>query len=241
MLRSEVATLPVSLLVAFTAGIVSAFNPCGVGLLPSYLVYLMSGRSEESRWKWYFGTASGALMTIGFMMVFGTAGLLIGVVGQLLFKVVPFISFVVSAGLFVAAWFMWRGSLSDRLSFGGVSSRIETVFRRGSSPSFIAYGVSYGLISMTCSLPVFLAVVAEGLGRSAQGTAMLFASYTVGMGLVITILSTLATLANSFLRRFIRTALPMVHRLSAIVMAASGVYLVWYWVWGPGLHTVFLS
>lgn len=35
-------------------------------------------------------------------------------------------------------------------------------FQRGSPLSFLAHGISYGLASLRCSLPVFLAVMTQG-------------------------------------------------------------------------------
>lgn len=238
---TEVQCLSVAWLVAFSAGMVSAFNPCGIGLLPSYLVYLLSGRIDPSQWKWYSGTLAGLLMTIGFVLVFGLAGSLLGSLGHLIFSIVPVVSLLVAVALLITSILMWRGTLSVKWSLGGVVTRVERIFRRGSYVSFVAYGISYGLISLTCSLPVFLAVVAEGLSSGLRGMTMLFGAFALGMGVVVVLLSTLATLARTFVERFIHGAIPAVQKLSAVVMAASGMYLVWYWVWGPGIRTVFLK
>ncbi|QQE78463.1 cytochrome c biogenesis CcdA family protein [Alicyclobacillus sp. SO9] len=224
--------------VAFTAGMIGAFNPCGIALLPSYLMYLLSDRIETNQNPWYVGLRSGILITIGFVVVFGAAGFLVGLIGHLLFAAVPFISLLVAILLLIAAVFTWRGTLSIKWSFGTWTERLEQIFRRGSNGSFVVYGISYGLVSLTCSLPVFLAVVAEGLSTGTRGVILLFAAYTLGMGVVITLLSLLTMLTRTFVIRFIRSTIPIIQKLSALVMAAGGLYLVWYWVFGPGFQTV---
>lgn len=227
--------------IAFTAGMVSAFNPCGIALLPSYLVYLLSGRIETEQRQWYVGFRSGILITLGFVVVFGISGLLVGLIGHFLFTMVPFVSILVSLILLIAAIFTWRGTLYVKWSPGRIVMRLERMFRRGSSGSFIIYGVSYGLVSLTCSLPVFLAVVAQGLSTGTRGVIALFTAYTLGMGLIIILLSSLTTFTRTVVERFIRDTMPAIQKLSAIVMTMGSLYLVWYWIWGPGLKTIFLQ
>lgn len=230
----------VSYLVAFSAGMVTAFNPCGIALLPSYLAYLLSGRVHEGRWKWYIGLRTGVLMTIGFVIIFGIAGILVTMIGNSIFTIAPFASILVSLGLFIAAIFMWRGSLSFGIRIGSVLNRLEKMFARGTSGSFISYGMSYGLISLTCSLPVFLSVVAQGLSQGSGRVALLYVFYTFGMAVVITSLSIVAGVARSMVEQFIKQILPIIQKLSAVVMGAGGVYLLWYWFLGPGFPTLFI-
>ena len=54
-----------------TAGVLAAFNPCGVAMLPSYVVYLLGGEKRRSM----DGLWAGLLMTLGFLMIFTVAGL----------------------------------------------------------------------------------------------------------------------------------------------------------------------
>lgn len=231
--------MPFQDLLAFSAGMVTAFNPCGVALLPSYLAYLLSGRVEAGRLGWLDGLRSGILMTLGFVLLFGLAGLLIGVVGQVVFVVAPIISLLLAVGLLVLAVFVWRGHLGRGLALGQAASRLERIFRRGSTLSFFAYGVSYGLASLSCSLPVFLAVAAQGMAGGLAHGSEIFAYFAAGMGVVVTVLSMMATGARHVVQNVIRDVLPAVQKLSAVVMVAGSGYLFWYWVWGPGLRTVF--
>ncbi|MHB1610669.1 MAG: cytochrome c biogenesis CcdA family protein [Sulfobacillus sp.] len=231
--------MPFEELLAFSAGMVTAFNPCGVALLPSYLAYLLSGRVESGRFGWLDGLRSGILMTLGFVVLFGVAGLLVGVVGQAVFMVAPVVSLLLAVGLLVLAVFVWKGHLGWSLALGQTGTKLERIFRRGSRLSFFAYGVSYGLASLSCSLPVFLAVSAQGMAGGIGHGSVIFVYYTAGMGAVVTLLSMLATSARHLVQHIIRQALPAVQKLSAMVMVASSGYLFWYWIWGPGVRTIF--
>ncbi len=233
----------ISWVVAFTAGMVAAFNPCGIALLPSYLTYLLSGRSQETKHTWLSGFRSGVLMTVGFAVVFGIAGILVGSAGQFIFAMVPFASIALAVLLVVAAWLMLRREyLLTKWSPGDFVTKLSSIFRRGTNGSFIAYGISYGIISLTCSFPVFLAVVAQGISVQRMGANLeLFFAYVVGMGIVIVLLSTVTVVTRSFVERFVRGAVPVIQKMSAIVMVGSAFYLLWYWVLGPGSKTLFLG
>ncbi|MCZ3385906.1 MAG: cytochrome c biogenesis protein CcdA, partial [Actinomycetia bacterium] len=67
-----------TLLVALTAGMVAAFNPCGFALLPAYLVLFLGdqagARSTSSVLR---ALVVGVAVTAGFVAVFGLAGILI--------------------------------------------------------------------------------------------------------------------------------------------------------------------
>lgn len=225
--------MPFSWMVAGMAGMVSAFNPCGIALLPSYLMYLLSGRIQQRKFGWLDGLRAGLLMTLGFVILFGVAGLLVTSAGILLFGATRMISILLALMIFILAIFVWRGQLHVGISTNRVSTLLESMFARGSSGSFFAYGVGFGLASLSCSLPVFLSVASQGFAAGFRYGLLIFFAYSMGMGFIITILSILATSTRTLLETFLHIALPYVQKLSAIVMVIAGVYLLWYWLLGP--------
>jgi len=68
---------------ALAAGMVAAFNPCGFAMMPAYLSLTVHGSGHDSGeapgWARALGRALGATaaMTAGFVLVFGTFGLLV--------------------------------------------------------------------------------------------------------------------------------------------------------------------
>ncbi|WP_258110556.1 cytochrome c biogenesis CcdA family protein [Alicyclobacillus sp. SP_1] len=225
--------MPFEWIVATGAGMVTAFNPCGIALLPSYLVYLLSGRIKSRKLTWFDGLRSGLFTTAGFVLLFGVAGLLVGAVGSLLFAIVPYVSLLLAGFMLVMAFYVWRGQLILGLRFQGLANGLENVFQRGSSGSFFVYGVGYGLASLNCSLPVFFTVASQGLTQGPVGGLITFLFYGLGMGLVVITLSVIATVARYAVERVIRSVIPYMQKISALVMAAASLYLIGYWVWGP--------
>ncbi len=225
-------------LIAFSAGLVAAFNPCGVALLPSYLVYLLSGQTSGSRRHgWITGLRAGLLISIGFVILFGLAGIALNVFGHAVFFMAPIVSLALAIMLIALAWYMWAGYIPSLGLLGQATQNLEKIFQRGSPLSFLAYGISYGLASLSCSLPVFLAVMAQGItqGRFAWSN---FAWFSLGMIVVVGTLSVLATTMNKLVESLIHEIMPAVRKLSAGILVLSSGYLVWYWVLGPGLQTL---
>ena len=103
-LEGAAATLPLGYAVG--AGTVSAVNRCGFALLPAYVGYYL--RSQEARAA-APGTASlvahalwiSAVMTAGFLLLFGTAGVALGAASSLLVRFLPWLGFAVGVALLV--------------------------------------------------------------------------------------------------------------------------------------------
>ncbi len=227
-------------LLAYSAGLVTAFNPCGIALLPSYLLYLLSGRVQKNHWQWVNGMVAGVLTTLGMVVVFGVASLVLSALGHRLFEAVPIFSLFMAMLLVILAFFTWRGSLT-MVSLPGTAffSALQKTFERGSPQAFVVYGLSYGMVSLTCSLPVFMVVVGEGLMRDWTTEILLFGAYALGIATVVVGLSTITAVARSVVERLIQQIMPMIQKASAVLIFGAALYLAGYWLLGPGFSTVF--
>jgi len=88
---------------ALTAGMLAAFNPCGVVLLPAYISYLMSHETENySKINLtFFGLKIGLLMSSGFLTVFIIVGIIISLAGTYIVHYAPWITVVIGILLFL--------------------------------------------------------------------------------------------------------------------------------------------
>ncbi len=215
---------------------VTAFNPCGVAMLPAFLSLLLA-RDAKDLAGWTSGAKAGVAMTAGFMAVFGLAGVIVAGLGHTIFVLAPITSVLVAVGFLWLAVELWRG----RSGWTGVVGGIEEVVTRRLRPrgrwAFLIYGVAYALISLTCSLPVFIAVAATGFHHSVGTGLIQYAVYALGMGVIVTGLAILTAVARDLADRAIQIALPLIPKLSAVVMAVGSLYLLWYWFGGPGTKT----
>jgi cytochrome c biogenesis protein CcdA len=91
--------------------------------------------------------------------------------------------------------------------------------------------LAYGLASLGCALPIFLAVVGSSLGAEGWLPALRqYLLYALGMGSVVTTLTLLTAFAREGALRRARRAGRFVGPLSALLLVLAGMYLLHYWL-----------
>jgi cytochrome c-type biogenesis protein len=213
--------------VALAAGMLAAFNPCGIALLPAYLAALViSDSSSVSPGRRTIGRAVGfALgMTGGFILTFGLLGLAITPVTYALEPYLPYVTIVIGVVLVIVAV----------RSFLGRSSGFSIGRSLGSAPgstglSRVGYGIAFALASLSCTIGPFIAVVSTAARTRSLlvGTAS-FVVYAVGMGVVVLAMSLLAAVAGIGAARAMRRATPVVNLVTAVLLLVTGLYVTWY-------------
>ena len=171
---------------AFAAGMASAVNPCGFAMLPAYL-----GSNEKDATRRNpvrrLGRAllMGGAVTVGVVVLFGIAGLVIGGGARTVVDIIPWLG--LSIGILLAilgAWTLGSGKLYSGIA-GRLASHIGDPGQLGVKGYFL-FGLSYGTASLSCTLPIFLAVVGTSLAVSRIPSALgQLSLYSLGMGAVI--------------------------------------------------------
>ena len=86
-------SIDVPLAFAFVAGMAAAFNPCGAAMFPAYVGYQLDTFRDEEQ-NTFVSSARGILLglaaTGGFIVVFGTVGLILAAGGRVIGKFLPF-------------------------------------------------------------------------------------------------------------------------------------------------------
>ncbi|GAA1579830.1 cytochrome c biogenesis CcdA family protein [Kribbella sancticallisti] len=217
------------LAVALGAGMLASVNPCGFALLPAYLSLLVVGDEPPSR-----AVAVGRAlvltgwMTLGFVAVFGVFGLAVAPVASSIQRYLPW--FTVGLGVLlvgVGGWLLTGRSLPYlRLHRRGPA----TITR--SWRSMIAFGASYAVASLSCTIAPFLAVVVSSFrAGSFWSGAVLFLAYAAGMGLVVAIAAVAVALARTSLIGRLRRVGAAVPRIAGILLIAAGGYVAYYGWW----------
>lgn len=234
---------------AFTAGMVATVNPCGFAMLPAYIsYYLATGEGERT----FLQPASrpnpvqsvalsaeatiaarllralliGATLTSGFVILFGLAGALISLGASAILSAMPWIGLLIGVALaLLGGWLL----LGHRLALPGVVQL--PVRRERTLLSIFVFGVAYGLASLSCTLPVFLAVVGSAFaGRELGAGGAQFLAYGLGMGTVLTVLTLSVALFKGVLIRYLQRLVPYVERMGALLLLGAGGYIVYYWL-----------
>ena len=222
----------------FSLGLVAAFNPCGFALLPAYLGYFVgveqSGHSQPTSGTQALGAMLRAIvvalmLTAGFVAVFGAFGVLFETVlsqGTVLDHV-GYVTIVIGAGMaLLGVWMLTGRAVNLRLpkmSRGTGSRGLGSVFM---------FGVSYAVVSLSCTIGLFIAAVAASFSADgvANGTAN-FVAYGIGMGAVITFLTLALALARTSVVGAMRKMFRWINPISGLVLIASGVYVANYGWW----------
>lgn len=215
---------------ALTAGMVAAFNPCGFAMLPAYLGYFLGTGADGGQTA--RGTSAnvlhalgvGAVVTGGFVAIFGLAGVLITQFSLRVQRFAPWLTIVIGLALVplgIAMLRGWEPKISiPRLQRGGGGRGLGSMF---------VFGVSYATVSLTCTLPPFLAAVSTTFDRGSftSGIAV-FGAYAAGMGLVLMTLTVALGLARHSLVGRMKQVLPYVNRVAGGLVLAAGAYVAYY-------------
>jgi cytochrome c biogenesis protein CcdA len=171
----------------------------------------------------------GAVVSLGFILLFGLAGVAVSAGGNAILGAMPWVGAVIGAVLVLMGVWMFAG----RGLYTGVFERFA---ERVGDPKamgvrgFFLFGLAYGLASLSCTLPVFLAVIGSSIttGSFASGAGQ-FLSYGLGMASVLLTL----TLALAFFKQgmvlWFRKTVPYVQLASAILLVLAGGYIIYYW------------
>ncbi|WP_422755116.1 cytochrome c biogenesis CcdA family protein [Micromonospora sp. WMMD708] len=211
------------LLLALTAGMLGAVNPCGFAMLPAYLSLLVAGPADGR------GTVGRALtaaagLTFGYVVVFGAFGMAVAPLADWLRPRLPWLTVTLGLGLLALGCWLLAGR---RLPTPRPSARAPRLTR--SLPSMALFGMAYALASLSCSIAPFLAIVVTSLqaGSTLRGLA-LFVAYAIGMGLVVTVAALGVALLRGRVVRGLRGVGAWVPRLSGVVLLVAGSYVAWY-------------
>ena len=229
-----------SALFALAAGMASAVNPCGFAMLPAYLgMYLGDPGDPEKavRPMQQIGRAVlvGLTVTTGFVVLFGIVGLIIGLGASFIGDLLQWLGLFIGIGLaLVGAWMVGGGKL-----YTGVAARAASHMGNPAQVSmkgYFIFGISYGTASLSCTLPIFLAVVGISVaGRGALLVLSDFLLFALGMGMVIMALTLGMAFFKTAMVGALRKTLPYTQPVGAWLMVIAGTYIVFYWLTIGGL------
>ena len=219
---------------AFGAGLAAAFNPCGFLMLPAYLgLYLGIDDAENTSFGSRIGKALliGGSVTVGFILLFAVAGAVIGLGARsVVGSVLPWIGLGIGVLLILAsAWLLSGGKL-----YTALAQQMSTRFGdpgQANIRGYFLFGVAYGLASLSCTLPIFLAVIGSSFATASIWAAFAqFILYALGMGAVIIALTFGIALFKGAIIGGMRRVMPHMQIIGTCIMLIAGTYIVFYWL-----------
>ena len=214
--------------IAFGAGLVATMNPCGFAMLPAYLSYFMGLNDDKEANRATSlrrALVIGGVMSGAFLLVFGLFGLVITAGFRTVIDWIPYIALGIG-GLIVV--------LGVAMLFGYELTVTLPKAKRGKKGQGLrgvfGFGLSYGVASLSCTLPVFLAVVATQLTTASfvSGVAT-FVVYGFGMSIMLVGVTVALALGKQSLVKRLRSSARYINRVSGAVLVIAGSYIVWFW------------
>ena len=228
-------------LFAFSAGVVSAVNPCGFAMIPAYLGLYMATSSADKDSTHYGklllkGMFIGCSVGFGILSLFLLVGLITGFALTFVRSVMEWVGLLLGICLIAfGIWLMNGGRIYTRFTakIGHSIGDPTQINLKG----FFLFGVSYGIASLSCTLPIFLAVVGINLNEdSVYDSILQFGLYGMGMGSMIMFVTLSMVILKGVIVTYIKSVVPYVERIGFLLVVLAGMYIVFYWMTIGGLQ-----
>jgi cytochrome c biogenesis protein CcdA len=211
--------------IAIIAGVLATFNPCGFALLPAYMGMIAAANEGRTKIQALMGGvkfASG--MTVGFVLLFGIFGLVFAPVVSAVSRYLPIVTIAIGIG--IAGLGIWL-VLGRKIGSG-------TGFKKGWSPgeswlSQVGYGVTFAIVSLSCTLGPFLAVTGTSI-RANDYFAMvgIFLAFALGMGAAVSVIAVSTALIGSQVSVWMRSKSNVISKVTGVLVILAGVYVTWF-------------
>jgi cytochrome c biogenesis protein CcdA len=212
---------------AFGAGLVTFFNPCGYAMLPAYLAYHLSRqkRGTSAIESLVNGAGVGTMVSLGFISVFLATGALVSLVVAQINPYLPWVA-VATGGVLIVLGILWLANIKPWFF---VSLRAPLT---GGYLSFFIFGVGYATASTACAFPVFLMVVFAAVESGGLLSGLLvFLAYSLGMMAVMVPLAMAVSMSKGLMARRFEKAVPYVQKIGAAILIIAGAYLIYHQSW----------
>ncbi|PZC50798.1 MAG: Cytochrome c biogenesis protein CcdA [Chloroflexi bacterium] len=229
----------IPVLYAFSAGMLATINPCGFVMLPAFIAYQI-GLADTSR-----GVATrlvnsitvSLLVSAGFITLFGIIGFIISIGGAFIISAFPW--FGLAAGVALSSLGLYSMFAKKKIGFMR-TSRLQGPREVRSVREYYLFGISYGLASLSCTLPIFLVVVASAITiKGAIPGLIQFISYGLGMGFIFAGITISTVFFKTATANKLRPVMRHLNLIGSVALTAAGLYLVHYWTFGVGAKVLF--
>lgn len=216
---------------ALAAGLIAALNPCGFAMLPAYLTLVVLGDDRGSRAKAVGrALAATAVMALGFLVVFGTFGLVVAPITASVQRYLPAVTVLIGLGLVALGVLMLLGReltlLLPKPKKGAPTGRLGSMF---------GYGLAYAIASLSCTIGPFLAVTSATFRRGSITDGVLaYLAYGLGMALSVGVLAVAVAITGHSVQA--QRLLPYVNRIGGGLLVLVGLYVGYYGVYELALY-----
>jgi cytochrome c biogenesis protein CcdA len=162
-------------------------------------------------------------MGVGIVGVFTIFSLLIFPISTSVQKYLPYVTSFLGVLIFLfGAALLFKGPIILRKIWS------PSVSPTGSWTTYILYGVTFALGSISCTIGPFLAITSTTLGDSLAKSLLTYIFYGLGFVVTISILAIFTALSKDLLTKKIRRAGGALEKFTGVLMALIGIYLIYF-------------
>jgi cytochrome c-type biogenesis protein len=232
----------VTLLVAFTAGLLSFLSPCVLPLVPSYLTFITGlGLEDVSRAR-RTAVVHASLFVLGFSLIFIALGATATLLGQLLLTYRTWITR--AGGVLIILLGLWMtGAL--RVDALQRERRVHLSDKPLGYLGTVLVGIAFGAGWTPCLGPTLGAILAIAGVQAELGRGIaLLSAYSAGLAVPFLVAAFALERFFTFFERF-RGRLGLVNRIAGVLLIVVGVLMLTGWFqtlagWLQGMTPEFL-
>ncbi|MFQ6127222.1 MAG: cytochrome c biogenesis CcdA family protein [Candidatus Heimdallarchaeota archaeon] len=209
----------------FSAGFLALFSPCGFPMLPGYVGYYLGTKTNLKN----AGVGSIAC-SLGLLTVFS----MIGVAASLVRNLVNAYVWALELLAGIITIFMGLALLTELKSQWFIIP-VKAPEQKGLLGLFF-YGIVYGLATISCASPIFFSILFYAFAAGGAVEAFVtFVIYALGMGFPLILITITVSKARHWLLKRIVELIPLIRRLSGLLLIFIGAYLIYYYIVQVGL------
>jgi cytochrome c-type biogenesis protein len=175
--------------------------------------------------------AVSAVVAGSFTLLFGVMGALFSLAASPIVRSLPWAGFGVGVVLIHAGGVILAGKPVGTTISQQVAGRVGRHASRSGIRGYAAFGLAYGLASLGCALPLFLALLGTAVAAGGPWTAAeAFVRYGAGMATTLGLLTLADALVSFGVLARVRGVGRFVSGLGSVLLLASGTYVVYYWL-----------
>ncbi len=212
---------------AFVAGIASVLTPCSAGMLPAYFGMLLEeARAAPLGVRIRRSLMGGLAAAAGIVLLYALLSILFYLFEPQLRSVLPLVGPAVGFALVGVGALAIAGRGIPGL--GRAGTMVDG--QRG----FFVFGLAFGLAGFGCTGPLFLPLLLAGFLESTAMGILLFILYASAVALVVVLVAALVAQGAVTRARKVLEWTPVIQRFAGALMAAAGLYLIYYFLAAPG-------
>jgi cytochrome c-type biogenesis protein len=213
----------VSIVVAFTAGLLSFFSPCVLPLIPSYVSFITGLELDDVQRAKHTALLHSLLFVVGFTLVFLALGATATLIGQLFIRQRDWVSraggvLVIIFGLYLLGAFNFSALARER--------RVHVARKPMGYLGSVLVGMAFAAGWTPCIGPILGAVLTYTASAADlhRGLGLLF-SYAMGLAVPFVIAALMIDRFIPMFQRY-RKAMSVVTRLSGALLIIVGVLMI---------------